>query len=240
MEGGKVDFLNKVILDSTVTNSQKVKCVYDKLKNLSNTIFDDIINNHFDSAKNANIRFEIGNTPGGEDAITLPYIGNPNDIFSTSNYKIIINSNIVNNLSTIEIALIFIHESIHAELFERCFRLGLISAITFDNGLPKVYFSSNPNIPYSISNIIFSALAIQYYNNGQNSQWNHDLFTIGNHRERMAQNLIDIHQQLNDPNNDFLTNVNNDPNAVGTPYTIQQLMNYISWIGLEGTQDYIN
>lgn len=66
------------------------------------------------------------------------------------------------------------------------------------------------NISYSTSNAIFSALAYHYYNNGQNSQWNHDLFIIDNYRIEMMQNLVEIHPWLNDASNDFLTNVNND------------------------------
>ncbi len=241
-QGGLVDWDDNVILDSTVLNNQKVKCVYDKLKGLSNTVFNDIINNHFESAKNANIRFEIGTTPGGEDAITLPYIGNPNDTSSTSNYKIIINLNIVNNLSTIELALIFIHESIHAELIERCFRVGLISSVQMINGVPLgISFTTAPSNSFTTSEAIFSALALNYYNySGGNSQWNHDLFSVGNYRTTMAQNLVDIHPWLNDASNDFLSNVNNDSLNLYGNFSLQELMEYISWIGLEGTQEFIN
>ena len=58
------------------------------------------------------------------------------------------------------------------------------------------------------------------------------------YRVKMAQNLESIHSLVNDSNFDFSTNVNNDTSIVGGPYTIPQLMNYISWIGLEGTQEY--
>lgn len=88
---------------------------------------------------------------------------------------------------------------------------------------------------------IFSALALHYFNyNGGNSQWNHDLFTIGNYRTKMAQNLVNIHPWLNDANNDFLTNVNSDSLNLYGDFTLEQLMEYVSWIGLEGTQDFIN
>jgi hypothetical protein len=236
----EVDFPEKVILHNSVINNQKAKCVYDKLKEMSNTIFSDIINDHFGSSKNAHIRFEIGTTPNGEDAITNPFINNPSDVSSSSAYKIVINSAIVEDLSLIEIALIYIHESIHAELFERCFRLGLIQTITFVNGSPKVFFTSNPTIPYDIPSSIFNALTTQYYNNGQNSQWNHDLFTALNYQEQISENLENIHPWLNDQNNDFVSNINNDPFNVGGNYTLSQLMDYISWIGLEGTQEYAN
>ncbi|MCB0463828.1 MAG: hypothetical protein KDC81_14110 [Flavobacteriaceae bacterium] len=56
----------------------------------------------------------------------------------------------------------------------------------------------------------------------------------------MAQNLVDVHSLLNDTSNDFLNNVNSDPMASGTPYTLDQLMNLVTWIGLEETQEFIN
>ena len=45
---------------------------------------------------------------------------------------------------------------------------------------------------------------------------------------------------INDPANDFLSNVNNDNMNFFGNFTLEQLMDYISWIGLEGTQDFIN
>ncbi|KGO81369.1 hypothetical protein Q762_09120 [Flavobacterium cauense R2A-7] len=239
INGGDSDFRNEVILHQSVKNNQKLKCVFDKLKGLSSTIFNDIINDNFASSKKAHIRFEIGNTPNGEDAVTLPFIGNPNDPTSAV-YKVIINSNSINNLSNIEIALIYIHESIHAELLDRCFRLGLIRSISYQNGTPNIIFNDNPDISYNTSDTLFSALAIHYFHYDGGSEWNHNLFTILNYRTKMVQNLINIHPWLNSSNSDFVNNVNNDPYIVGGPYSLQQLMEYISWIGLEGTQEYNN
>ena len=54
----------------------------------------------------------------------------------------------------------------------------------------------------------------------------------------MQDNLIDIHQYLNDSTNDFLTLIVNDPNIQGGTYSLQDLMYYTSWIGLEGTSAY--
>jgi len=67
-----------------------------------------------------------------------------------------------------------------------------------------------------------------------------DAFTTLGYRDNMIQDLIDIHPLLNNSSDDFLTNVNSDPNIVGGPYTIPQIMDYYSWVGLEETQDYIN
>ncbi|MCG8235125.1 hypothetical protein [Tenacibaculum finnmarkense] len=211
----------------------KADCVYGKLKEMSNTIFNDIINNHFGSSKKSHVKFIIKKTPNGEDAFTK---GSANGQ-SFRLYEIQLDPTVVSNASSIEIATILIHESIHAELLDRCVRLGIINA--FDSkGNPNF---TNTSIVYNAKDELFAKLVYQYKNyNGGNSQWNHDLFTVTNYKTKMALNLVNIHSKLNDPNNDFLSNVNNDFKNVYGNFTIQQLMNYISWIGLEGTQEYIN
>ncbi|MFD2551627.1 hypothetical protein ACFSQP_07345 [Bizionia sediminis] len=231
-EGGLVDWDDNVILDSTVLNNQKVKCVYDKLKGLSNTVFNDIINDHFESAKNTRITFKIANTPNGEDAFTKGRTNN-----GITSFDILLSPNVVNTASIIEIALMIIHESIHAELLDRCVQLGIINAF---NAVGNPNFT-NTSITYNTSDALFAILVEQYRNfGGTNSQWNHDLFSVGNYRTTMAQNLVDIHPWLNDASNDFLSNVNNDNLNLYGNFSLQELMEYISWIGLEGTQEFIN
>lgn len=230
MGNGEIDFENKVILDSSIVNNQKIKCVYENLKSMSSTIFNDVINNHFDSSKKAHIRYKIASTPNGEYAYTKGSTNNGSTFF-----EITLDPNIVSNGSNIEISLLLIHESIHAELLDRCVYLGIINA--FSGGNP---IFTNSADTYTTQDSLFALLVYKYLNfNGMNSQWNHDLFTVLGYRTKMAQNLIDIHPWLNDVNNDFLTNINNDPYRIGGDYSLQEIMNYISWIGLEGTQDYL-
>lgn len=232
-DDGEVNLEDKVILDSTVVNNQKVKCVYDKLKSLSNNIFSDIINDHFDSAKKSHVRFRIKTPPNGEDAFTKGFTNN-----GTSFFEIQLDPTVVSNASTIEIALMLVHESIHAELLDRCIQLGIINA--FDtNGNPNF---TDTSITYNTKDELFAKLVYQYknYNGSTNPQWNHDLFTVTDYRTKMVLNLVNINSKLNDTNNDFLSNVNIDSQNVYGNFTIQQLMEYISWIGLEGTQEYIN
>jgi hypothetical protein len=78
------------------------------------------------------------------------------------------------------------------------------------------------------------------YNGTYNPAWNHDLFNAFGLRSEIENNLIQIHPILNDSNNDFLNNIINDPNRVGGNYTLQNMMYYLSWIGLEDTQAYLN
>lgn len=68
----------------------------------------------------------------------------------------------------------------------------------------------------------------------------YDLFNVINYRIKMAQDLLNIHPLLNDTNNDFLNSINNNVNNVGGTYTLSQVMDYIAWIGLEGTGEYIS
>lgn len=130
-----------------------------------------------------------------------------------------------------------IHESIHAELLDRCVQLGIIDA--FDtNGNPNF---TNTSTIYTTYDSLFAILVNEYKNfGGVNPQWNHDLFTVLNYRTEMTQNLVDIHPWLNDTSSDFLDNVNSDPLNFYGNFTLQQLMDYISWIGLEGTQQFAN
>ncbi|HET8809930.1 MAG TPA: hypothetical protein VFM65_06650, partial [Flavobacteriaceae bacterium] len=179
-EGGEVDYVNEVILDSTFLNNQKANCVYEKLKGLSNTIFNDIIDGHFGSSKNAILKFEVGNFPpqlSNRDALTYTnYDSNNPNPSSDNSITIRLNSTFVSNASTIEIALAIIHESIHAELIDRCISLGIIESI---NSIGMVTFTGDPN-NYDLSAVIFNLMVLHYANPGPNPNpnWNHDLFTV--------------------------------------------------------------
>ncbi len=236
IKGGKYNSKNNIVLDSTFVSNQKVNCVFNKLITQNNSFFKDLIINSFASSKTAFLKFDISSIPqptgGIYQAITKPIYNNGGNSF----YKITLDSNFVNSASTIEIAFAIIHETIHAELIERCIKLNLIDFVD-NNG--NVKFFNNPLI-YSDNRAIFQQLIQAYYSyNGTiNPEWNHELFNVFNYRSKMQDNLIDIHQYLNDSTNDFLTLIVNDPNIQGGTYSLQDLMYYTSWIGLEGTSAY--
>ncbi|TVZ52692.1 hypothetical protein [Dokdonia sp. Hel_I_53] len=238
-EGGEVDIEEKVILDPSISSNPKLNCVYNKLKELSSSFFSDVIDNHFDSAKNAHIMFIVKETPDGEDAFTKG-IANGTDYRL---FEIQINPSIIEDSSPIEIVLLFIHETIHAELLDRCVRLGLINTFNSE-GFPN--FTNTPNT-FTTYDTIFALLVNKYKNyyidhptDSGESQWNHDLFTVLNYRENIVENLLEIHPSLNDPSDDFLFSVNNDPLNTFGDFNLEDLLNYVSWIGLEGTQEYIS
>ena len=236
-DGGEFDSPDNVILHPTFANNQKLKCVYDKLKGLSSTVFNDIINNHFDSTKNADVTFRVANILTGEDAETRA-VFDPQT--QETKYNIVFDTNFVQNASPLELALALIHESIHAELIERLVRLGIIVNIDYINNVgTSITFNGSPQV-FSIQTVIFNQLLIRYnaYPPQNSSDWNHEFFNALSYRTKMAQNLVNIHPWLNDTDNDFLTNVNNDPFIIGGSYTLNELMDYLSWIGLEDTADY--
>tara|TARA_R110002124_G_scaffold139543_1_gene303734 strand:- start:733 stop:2580 length:1848 start_codon:yes stop_codon:yes gene_type:complete len=244
---GEVDFDDAINLDETVINNQKLKCVYDKLKSLSNTYFKDVIQSQFGSSNSNHIKIEIGNIPAQLNINTAftytTYVKGSTLDFEQGNTKYIrFDSNYIQGASTLEIARALLHEFIHAELMDRCIKLGLVQEIGL---LGETLLVSNQTL-YTLPQIIFNNLLLQYnaYEPGNspnaNPQWNHDLFNALSYRSDLAQDLVSLHALLNDSNNDFLTNVNNDPNIVGGPYTIAQIMDYKSWAGLEGTSDYTN
>ncbi|AKA34502.1 hypothetical protein [Flagellimonas lutaonensis] len=232
-QDAEVDFDDQIILDKSVLSNQKVKCVYDKLKSQSNTFFKNVINTRFASDKIANIRFKIAQTPGGEDAFTK---GSANGT-TFRLYDILLDPEAVASASNIEIALMLIHESIHAELLDRLVEMGAITGFDSD-GYP--IFISN-NVIYN-SYIGLTALMINLYKNyaQSNPQWNHNSFNTTGLRDEMVQNLMSLHPLLNDSNNDFLSNVNGQNNLLYNNFTLQELMEFIGWIGLEETDEYKN
>ncbi|WP_034061012.1 hypothetical protein [Lacinutrix jangbogonensis] len=237
--GGDFDSPNNVILHPTFKSNQKLNCVYEKLKGLSSTVFNDIINDHFDSAKNANVTFRVADITTGEDAETRAVL---NPLTQKTIYNIVFDTNFVQNASTLELALTLIHESIHAELIERLVRLGLIVDINYINNQgTSITFTGSPQV-FSIETVIFNQLLVRYnaLPPENSSQWNHEFFNALSYRTKMAQNLVNIHTWLNDSDSDFLTNVNGDSLNFYGDFTIEQLMDYISWIGLEETEDFIN
>ncbi|WAC03809.1 hypothetical protein N7U66_10540 [Lacinutrix neustonica] len=214
------------------------------MKGLSSTIFNDIINDHFGSNSTRDLKFEIGTIPaqlGNTDAFTytnydVNNISNaPGDVMTVR-----LSNTFVQNASTIEIALTIIHESIHAELIDRCIQLSLVNNVSILGGMEFNSFSGN-NV-FTLPDAIFNQLLIVYsaYPPNSDSQWNHNLFNVLSYRTKMAQNLVFVHPWLNDTSSDFITNVNADTLNLYGDFTIEELMDYIAWIGLEGTQDFIN
>lgn len=233
--GSEVDINNQIILAPTFNNNQKAKCVFVKMISQNQSFFKSIIDNTFASSKTAFLKFEIKDIPpepdGTYQALTTPIYNNSGNRY----YNITLDRNFVNNASTIEIAFTLIHELIHAELLERCIKLNLVRSMS----PVSIAFYDSPLI-LSSKTAIFNALINHYlhYNGSINSQWNHDLMNVFNYRAKISAYLAQVHSLL-DPNNNF-ANALNSSTTNPSHYSENEVFEFISWLGLEGTQDYIN
>lgn len=234
---------NEVIVEQSFSSNQKVYCVFKKLLSLNNdSHFKKIIVDLFDSNDKSNVSFSIGDLPPGFDAVTSPLARG--GITAKSLYKITLDQGFVNSASTIEIALTLIHELIHAELLERCLRLGIITNMGFNSttydGL--FYFSSGLQIsPMNSYGLVFTNMLIhEYLNYSNTSEWNHNLMTGLNYNNIIKQNLLEVHPLLNDSSNNFLTNINSDINNTNGDFSLNEAFYFLSWRGLENTQNYIS
>lgn len=233
LEKAEVDWEDQIIIDSTILNNQKVNCILKKLKQLNSTLFTKILNETFEGTKEANIKFEIGDIPDDNNFIyearTYPSYNGNNRYF-----RIRLKNSFVQNASSIEIAFAIIHETIHAELLERCIQSGLILNIT-PSGTYTFQNYGNPSISTNLT--VFNSITTYYKNLGNgNPQWNHDIFNIFSLRQKLSENLLQIHPWLDDLQNPLINVINSD-NIINS---LESLFDYLSWGGLEGTQEYMN
>lgn len=242
-EDGELDLNNEIILEQSFLSNQKAYCVFSKLLTLSNdSHFKKIIVDLFDSNDKANVIFSVANLPTGYDAVTSPNVRG--GVTAQSLYKITLDQDFVNNASTIEIALTLVHELIHAELLERCLRLGIITNMGFNSSTYDGIFVFNNGqqiSPMSNYGLTFLNMLIQEYRNYSNpSEWNHNLMTGLNYNNIITQNLLEIYPLLNDTSSDFINNINSDINNTNGLFTLNDAFYFLSWRGLEQTQNYIN
>lgn len=164
------------------------------------------------------------------NAITLS-IFNGGDRF----FKIKLNPNYVQNASLLEIAETLMHETVHAELLERCIQSGLIESLFISpSGLQSVRFINDP-ITYNTPAIIFNQLVLRYRAaDGGNTDWQHDLFNIFDYRDKISDDLGVIHTLIDDPGNQFENIIYNTPQI----NNLNDCFNALSWRGLENTADY--
>lgn len=227
--------INNINFDDKIINqlTGKAKCVYDKLVQLNSSFFSNLINNVFQSSKEAHIKFEIGNIP---DDNNFSYKARTYPSYNGSNrfYRIRLKTEFVQNASTIEIALALIHEVIHAELLDRSIQSGLVINISPSGSYT---FQNYGNLSVHNNTTIFNALTTYYKNLGNgNPQWNHDQFNIFGYRTKLIENLKQIHPWLDNQNNPLINFINSD----SVIDDLDDFFSYLSWEGLEGTQEYNN
>jgi len=116
--GGKVDFENRIIKDSTFFNNEKVNCIYDKLT--QSPKFKTLFIDTFGESDAFNVTFKVVNNIS-VNGITGSLPNSINNINRTTgevnlNLLIRLNEQYINSSSAIAVAKTILHESIHAYL----------------------------------------------------------------------------------------------------------------------------
>ena len=245
MDGGEVNFDDEVILDSSFKNNTKVNCIYEKLKTLNNSFISSILED-FDNNKIARLRFKIDNIPQVVPGIynkakTLPrYNGNGN----LRTFDIVLDQNYVNSATAIEIAYTIIHEAIHAEIMERCIQLGIITEMNYTSVdyEASANFGNGVIISNNLGDILFALLMEKYSvylttTPNTTTNWHHDIFTAFGYRDRMKEDLAEIHPLIDDSTNPFFTILLYSPLS---SMSSNQYFDLLAWQGLHGTEAYNN
>jgi hypothetical protein len=238
----QVNFTDKIVIDSSFSNNEKANCVYERIKQIDNSVFTNILSS-FDNNKVARLTLKVDNIPQTDpnytyNAMTLPrYNGNG----SIRSFDIVLDQDYLENASLLEIALTLVHEAIHAEIFERCIQLGIITAAySNSNWLSSVSFNNGQVITTNFSNQLFAVLVDNYSSYGggnSNPNWQHDVFSAAGYRNRISDDLSTYHPLLDDTQNPFANNLNN-----GTiiDVTMTEYFDLMTWLGLEETEAYNN
>lgn len=237
--GGNVDFENSVLIHNSFVNKPKIKCIYNKLMNSSNTnnLFRKMIS-RFRGSTNKNLIFEVGTVPIGDWAIT-----NGNTL-TTNNYNIISNATLETK-SNLLVMNTFSHELMHAYMFDFLEDWGYITFAS--DGSPILDITCDQTIVYSGLNLNtlsvqdrFVALICAMSQNGPlTSQWSHDIFStwvfdINDYRTSLELLLLNEH----DWDNETLAFKNDAISVFGLTNWKQEVAKAVSWIGLEQTDGY--
>ncbi|MGR7813012.1 hypothetical protein [Lacinutrix undariae] len=239
-EGAIVYFDDLLMLDPTFLANQKVKCVYERLSQISDSYFSSILES-FDNNKVSKLAFKVANIPQNNPTVyynakTLPTYGGGGSIRTIDIY---LDQNFIQNSSLIEIAFALIHESIHAEIMERCFQLGIITSMTSSGfGVTTITYSNGQVISSDIPDYIFASLISQYVNTSNpNPNWQHEIYSPLNYITKISEDLEQAHPLLDDTTNPFENNLNTNSLL---NLTMDEYFESMSWLGLQNTQEYNN
>ncbi|MBO3118079.1 hypothetical protein J4050_15105, partial [Winogradskyella sp. DF17] len=175
LDGGEVDFDDRVTMDSTFVNNEKAHCTYQKLT--QNTNFKGLIEN-FTGNENPNLTFKIVPNLDCTSDGDIDEGCTSSSLSSNNSITISIDENYVNSSTTptLFIAQTIIHEAIHANLY--------LAIYNFEAGNPV-------NLP-DIND--FPAIYEQYR---QLTNRQHEIMA-GEFTGLIAQLLQQIHPLLND------------------------------------------
>jgi len=237
INNGEVDFENEVIIDETFKDSV-TKCIHDLLKSNSNFYSDMLSNFSSDNARSV-LELKIGTTINGDWGITS---GSPDN---EQEFSITTSSIIESNSSNLMKKVTLSHELIHAYMFSSLENWGLINYDVSGEPILNVvcvgginYINLNLNTLDAKDRFIAIICAFNQ-NNTLSEQWTHDLFNVwifdtNTYKDKLKDLLINSHN-WNGENSAFK---NEAISVFGVSNWIEEVANAVSWIGLEGTQEY--
>lgn len=224
VEKGEMDLEEKIIIDSTFVNNQRLKCVYDKFKAGDNKISKYLENflgekpvGHLNFKADSNFAQNHPNSTTAGAITSPPVNGAINSNVANYNIDIIFNtdSNLPDssepNKPTIILAVELIHEMVHAEMYRK-----LLSSAQLPHVNWQQYTNTQwRNFIYNLRNNyegLHSYYERYYFNNPNPTSPQHNI---------MAQHYRDM---VKEAIKDFDNNQNTD-----------EFYDALSWIGLKNT-----
>ena len=224
IDGGEVDFEDRIILDANFISHPRLKCVYEKFKSGSNTIAD-YLNNFLSDNAVAHLNLSTDDnfasnypTQQTAGAITAPPINGANgsDV-SGYNINVVFNTDAslpssAQNYPTIILAQELVHEMVHAEMYRKLLECANLPHVNFYDYTNEEWRNFVVNLRGNYGGI-YDYYERYYFNNSNPNATQHN--AMASHYRSMMGNAL----------KDFDNNQHSDA-----------FYNAIAWMGLKGTK----
>lgn len=176
---------NTIVLDTTMSedfyNDARLRCIMDKL--MADNFFKKTVNNFIGENKPINLNFKLGIleplTLGNAQPIPL--------VWNATNIDITLNSEELNNVPALQVALTLLHEGVHAEIFRK------LLSIQGPSNLNNVNFPTlfQYYVDYGSGGMQHAYMADHYINILGNALWEFDgkLFSLDHYKALSWQGL---------------------------------------------------
>ena len=232
MEGGQVDFEDRIIIESSFKTHQRLKCVYDEFKTGTSTIAKYLNNFLTDNAVgHLNLKADNNFASSYPDQTTAgaltepPVNGADGSNVAGFNINIVFNtdSNLTSsaqNFSTIMLAQELIHEMVHAEMYRKLLECAHLPHVNYKNYTNEQWKDFLYNLRHNYEGLHDYFMRYKFYKeNGQ-------LIPIEGPTESQHQQMASHYRNMMIAAlKDFDNNQHSD-----------EFYNAIAWAGLKGTK----
>ncbi|MFN4764671.1 hypothetical protein ACKGJN_16190, partial [Gillisia sp. Q332] len=231
MAVGEVDFEDKIILDSSFENHQRLKCVYDKFKTGTNTIAGYLKNflpdnavGHLNFSADSNFASSFPNQTTAGAATFPPVNGANGSNVPGFNINIVFNTDVTltssaQNFPTIILAQELIHEMVHAEMYRKLLECAQLPHVNYNNYTGEQWENFIYSLRDNYEGIHDYFMRYKFYKeNGQ-------LIPIEGPTEEQHQQMASHYRNM------MIAALKDFDNNQHSP----EFYNAISWMGLKGT-----